>query len=106
MTDEFNAAARDEKRGGGVVFVAIFLGPFVAVAAVILSRVLGNVEQLQAMARWAPVAALVLVHWVVVTLYVKAQRKGTANVFVWSLAAALADLMWFGVLLSLVDAYG
>ena len=106
MSEGASVTVQEAKRGGGVVFVAIFLGPFIAVAGVILSRVFENVEPLQAMARWAPVAALVLVHWVGVTLFVEAQKKGTANVFVWSLAAALADLMWYGVLLSLVDAYG
>lgn len=91
---------RESKRGGGVVFVAMFLSPFVAIAAVGLTRALSGAPA------WAPIVALALVHWVMVTLYIQKRAKGTANVFVWSVAAVLADFMWYGVLLSLADAYG
>ncbi len=100
MSEATGEAAQEPKRGGGVVFVAIFLGPFIAVAGVLLSRVLTSAPV------WAPIAALAIAHWIVVTAFVRSLKKGSANMFVWSAAAALADLMWFGVLQSLVDAYG
>lgn len=98
MSGEFNEAARVGKRGGGVVFIAMFLSPFVALVAVILTRVI------EAAPLWAPIAALALAHWILVAAYVRAKK--TANVIVWSVAAVFADVLWFGVLLTLADAVG
>ena len=97
-----NETARDEKKGGGIVFVAIFLGPFVGGAAVAIARSVENVPM------WGPIAALALVHWIVTAQFTRARttaRNRTASMLIWSVAAVVADLAWFGVLLTLAAAW-
>lgn len=97
----FNERAREEKKGGKIVFVAIFLGPFIGGAAAWLARS-GIVTPV-----WAPIAGLALVHWVVVSQFVlrTAPRAGrVGQMLLWSVVAVVADFMWFGVLMTLAAA--
>jgi hypothetical protein len=97
-----NDVAREEKKGGGIVFVAIFLGPFIGGAAVAIARAMPDLPM------WAPIAALALVHWIVTAQFTRARttaRNRIASMLIWSVAAVVADVAWFGVLLTLAAAW-
>jgi len=102
MSDEaVQTSVPEKKKGGMIVFVAIFLGPFVGGLAAWLARseIVTPV--------WAPIAGLALVHWVVVSQFVlrTAPREGRVfSMLLWSVGAVVADFMWFGVLLTLAAA--
>ncbi len=92
--------AIERKRGGGLVFVAIFLGPFLGAAAVAMERGL-------ALPTGAPIAFLTALHLVVLSQFIRmtvAAGKRTSPMVVWSAAVVVADVMWFGVLLTLAAA--
>lgn len=93
--------ALESKRGGFIVFVAIFLGPFVGAGAVAITKALPQAPL------WAPLAALALLHWILTAQVARARATGphrTLTMLVWSVGAVVADAMWFGVLLTLAAA--
>lgn len=98
MKDSTAGGTERGASGGGIVFVAVFLGPFVGGGAVALAHVL------PAIPAWVPIAGLALAHWVLVSLYGRRAGSRAGAVVLWSLAAVIADTMWYGVMLTLAAA--
>ena len=98
MTGNATGESESGASGGGIVFVAIFLGPFVGGGAVAIAHVVSGIPA------WAPIGGLALVHWVLVSLFCRRSGSGAGAAVLWSLAAVIADTMWYGVMLTLAAA--